>query len=333
VPNLTLQINPESLNFLNQHQGKQLTLGQQVFIQNVKETHKRLSELKKQAFFEFTDSNEKEIGRGNLYAITPSLRENSQETISLEKLQTAFENELKVDNKEALSFILLCLVHPVWLLGSMPTIPCSVLVPTDYLCSNENQSETLTAIIDHNEHIHFQLNLSINAVRAEKYPRGIITIEFTIDNNPTRQIKLLPIHMYFDFPDENESNTFQQKLRKEFNTWVLDQDELAKIKTKLNQSTLMKLHQCVLPILFSLFISAIAMVSFAALNLSLISVFLLPPLGLALGLIIASLASGGAYLLRKREEKKLQRPIHLFNTKNQISSNPTLSGSTRTYQP
>lgn len=314
MPDLILQINPESENFLNQYKGKQLTLGQQSFIDNVKGIYKSLSELKNQASFEFTANNEYEIGRGNFYAITPFLRENSQGAISLEKLQIAIEDELKVDNKETLSFILLCLVEPVWLPGYLPTLPCSLLTSPLYFCSNRDPSETLKAFT-RDKHILFQLKLSITEVAEESTFSGNVIIQFTIDNSPTQQVKLLPIHMVLNFSDENKSNAFQQELHKEFNTWLLSQDELAKTKTKLQQFTLIILDRCLFPILFGLLISAIAMVSFTLLNLSVISVFLLPPLGLAFGLIIASLASSGPYLIRKKQMKKLQRPIYLFNEK------------------
>lgn len=314
---ITLQINPDSLKFLNQYKKRHLSYAQRTFMESVKNTDKELSELKKQSLFEFTPENEAEVRRGNFYAITKTLQENfDQEKISLESLQAALENDLNIKDKEMLSFITLCLVEPVWLPGALSTIACSLFtaVPS-YTCSNQKLSGSLEANIE-GKCIRFQLNLCINVISAEgPLHRGTAAIYFTFDNDSSKQVKLLPIDMQFDFPDEEESKTFQLELIKNFKMWLLHEDELTKINAKLYQMMLIKLDRYVIPILFGLFISSIAMVSFTVLSLNVISVFLLPPLGLALGLILTSLINSGVYLIRKKEEKKLQRPIYLFKKK------------------
>lgn len=340
---ITLQINPESLKFLT-HNKNRLSLAQQTFMAIVKQTHQELSKLKEQAHLEFTANNESEISRGKFYAITLSLQEKLKEEArlddsevalenanslkkdleaalkkenSLEDLQAALENDLHINDKETLSFILLCLVRPVWLPGALSAIACSILTFSLYHCKNR-QSDSLKAVVD-GKHILFQLTLYIHAINDERsLPRGTITINFTIDST-TRQVKFPPIHMQFNFPDVQESVTFQEKLAKDFKGWLLQQDELAKIQTY--QTELINPDRYVLPILLGLLIGLVAMASFTALSLSVISVLILPPLGLALGLILAILASGCTYLIRRKEEKKLQRPIYLFN-KNPLTDSP-----------
>lgn len=307
---ITLQINPESLNFLKSYKNKTLSLKQESFLEIVTKIYRDLSELKKQTLFEFTKDNEAELARGYLYAISQSLLENYPPEISLENFQTTLENEFYINNKETLSFIVLCLVEPLCLPNSLPAIACSLLIP-DYIC--DTQPPLLAAKLIEKD-IFFQLNLDIKTCTDEApRERGKIIIQFTIDHR--KQLKLLPIHIDFNFPDEKESKEFQQKLTNDFQSWLLHQDELATIQAKLFKMPIVLNELCILPLLFGLCIGLIAMISFIALGLSMTSVLMLPPLGLALGLMLVTLANSCAYLDKRKEQKKLQRPIYLFNKK------------------
>lgn len=330
---LTLQINPESLNFLNQHKKKHLSSAQKIFTVAVKKVHEELSCLKEKTLFTFTAENEFELSRGNFYAITESLQKKCpQEKISLENLQAALENDLFIRDKETLSFIILCLVEPVWLPGALGLIAYSVLPSTSYICSNQSQPDPLKATIGTDQAIFFQFKLNINAITTEEtLPRGTTIIDFIVNNG---EVQLLPIKMQFNFQDKQESIQFRQALTNNFKTWLLHSNELTRIQNKLQQAALLNCDLCVIPSLLGLLTGLIVMVSFITLNLSIISAFLLPPLGLALGLIVASLAISCAYIDKKREEKKLQRPLYLFNkqfTKPQAShttqTSPTLPSS------
>lgn len=298
---ITLKINPESLNFLNQCKKKRLSPAQKSFMEVVKNTDKSLSNLRAQNSFEFTKKNDGEISRGGFYAITDSLQKKfPQEKISLENLQAALENDLHVNNKETISFITLCLVEPVWLPGSLPAIACSILSPTSYLCTNQNPSGSLKAVGDNNQ-IAFHLNLDIKTSDDEKsLHRGTATICFTIDNTT---VKFLPIRMELNFPNKEESEQFKHALSKEFKDWIFWDKRSHWPTTDL----------WVIPVLLGCLLGLIAMISLVALSLTPISPLLLPPLGLALGLSLSSIMHSYAHISIKKEQTKSQRPIHISN--------------------
>ncbi|WP_342146579.1 hypothetical protein [Rickettsiella endosymbiont of Aleochara curtula] len=248
-----------------------------------------------------------------------------QEKISLENLQAALENDLHIKDKQTLSFITLCLVEPVWLPGGLSALVCSLLSSTSYFCTNQNPSTSLKAVAENNQ-IVFHLNLHIKTLDDEKIlPRGTATIRFTFDN--ITQVKLLPINMKFIFPNEEEAEQFQQKLTEEFKGWLLLPNELNNIQIKLQQRHNVNMDVWVISSLFGLLIGLIAMISFITFSLSFISVLILPPIGLALGLCLASCMHTYLHMNTKKEQEKLKRPIRLFNGNPSINhhSRPTTS--------
>lgn len=195
----------------------------------------------------------------------------------------------------------------------MSAVICALLSSTSYVCNNQSPSFPLKATAN-NKQIIFHHNLHIKTLGEEKLlPRGVATISFTFDNNT--QVKLLPINMEFRFPNKEEVEQFQQELSLNFKDWLLLQDELNKIQVKLRQRQGIKIDLWVISSLLGLLVGLIAMISFIAISLTIISALMLPPLGLALGLCLASFTHTCLYLNTKKEQEKLQRPIHIFNRK------------------
>ena len=240
--------------------------------------------------------------------------------ISLEDLQEAFENNYQIKDKEILSAIILCLVEPVWIPGNLSALALSLLLPTDYHCSNISGNGTkkselqINARTDSNS-IEFCLNLHIMDNDISNLIEGSAAIYFSIEKTIPLQIKLLPITMQFNFSDEQKSEQFQQKLAKNFKGWLLHENELNYIPIKLDEWRAIQIDFWVFPILIGLLIGLSAMASFTALSLIPISPLLLPPLGLALGLCLASVMNTYAQINIKKEQGKSQRPIHLLNKK------------------
>lgn len=240
--------------------------------------------------------------------------------ISLEDLQEAFENNYQIKDKEILSAIILCLVEPIWIPGNLAALALSLLLPTDYHCSNLNGNGTNKSGLQVNtktdsNSIEFCLNLHIMDNDISNLIEGSATICFSIEKTIPLQIKLLPITMQFNFSDEQKSEQFQQKLAKNFKGWLLHENELNYIPIKLDEWRALQIDFWVIPILIGLLIGLSAMASFTALSLIPISPLLLPPLGLALGLCVAGAMHSCAYMRIKKEQEEWQRPIHLFNRK------------------
>jgi hypothetical protein len=323
---LTLQINLENFNFLKPYKKGSLSYEQENIIQILKDISDQLSKLKDANFIEFTAKNDAEISRGAFYAITKSLQEKShQQKICLEDLQAVFEKDFQIHDKQALSFITLCLVEPIWLPGSLSAI-VSLLLSTSYSCSNESFKSLKADIdIDNNNQIIFHLDLPIKTFNDKDILSiGSTKIYFSIDRS--MQVKLLPIDIQFDFPNKQESKQFQQKLAKNFKGWLLHQHESDYIPIKLEKWRAIQMDFWVFSTLIGFLVGLSVMVSCIVLSLTPVSPLLLPPLGLALGLCLASVMNTYAQINIKKEQNKSQRPIHLFNKKptpNTVFFNPS----------
>lgn len=238
--------------------------------------------------------------------------------ISLEDLQDAFENNYQIKDKEILSSIISCLVEPIWIPGSLSVLAFSLLLPTDYRCCNLSgkglNKDTLqvNTKADSNS-IEFCLNLYI--MDNDNLIEGSATICYSIEKTIPVQVKLLPITMQFNFSNEQKSKQFQQKLAKNYKGWLLNQHESDYIPIKLDEWRAIQLDFLVLPMLIGLLVGLIAMIIFIALSLTPISPLLLPPLGLALGVCLASVMHTCVHISIKKQLEKVQRPIHIFNRK------------------
>lgn len=238
--------------------------------------------------------------------------------ISLADLQDAFENYYHIKDKEILSSIISCLVEPIWIPGNLSVLALALLQPTDYYCSNLNGKGPKKSILQVNTKadsnaIEFGLNLYI--MDNDNLIEGIAVICYSIEKTIPVQVKLLPITMQFYFLDEQKSKQFQQKLAKNFKSWLLHQNESDHIWIKLNKWGAIQIDFWVLPTLIGLLIGLMAMISFLALNLTPISPLLLPPLGFALGLCLGSVMNTYAQISIKKEQAKFQKPIHLLSKK------------------
>ncbi|TLY47295.1 MAG: hypothetical protein E6K54_06660 [Gammaproteobacteria bacterium] len=234
------------------------------------------------------------------------------EKISLADLQSALENDLHIHDKKILSFILLCLVEPIWLPGALPALVLSLLAQTSYVFTNNNSGSLKVTSSEDNKQLVFYFELQIKRISDGAY-RGLIPIHFSIDE--TMQVKLLPINLEFDFPNEQESREFQSALAQDFKTWLLSQNELENLPIVLDRWRAIQMDFCVFSISIGLLIGLSAMFSLIALGLTPISPLLLPPLGLALGLCLAGTLNTYAQVNIKKEREKTQRPIYLFNEK------------------
>jgi hypothetical protein len=244
--------------------------------------------------------------------------------IDLEDLQTAFETNYHIIDKKTLSFILLCLVEPVWLPGTLPAIVLSLLSPVGYFCSNnsaDNFSESILQVhkkADGNS-IEFCFKLIIKPIddsteidSGNNTEIGSSLFRFSIDTT-TLQVKFLPITLGFEFPNNQDAKQFQQKLAKNFKGWLLKQSELDYIPIKLADWRATQLDFWVFSTAIGLLIGLSAMISLIALCLTPISPLLLPPIGLALGLGFAGFVNSCIQINIKKEQTKTQRPIYLYN--------------------
>ncbi len=245
--------------------------------------------------------------------------------ISLEDLQEAFEKNYHIDNKEILSFIILCLVEPVWIPGSLSALVNHLLLPTDYRCSNLSgigaKKTGLQVTKDDSNAIEFCFDLHIIDNNISNLVKGSTSICFSIEKTFPLQIKLLPITMQLNFSNEQASKHFQQKLAKNFKGWLFHQNESDYIPIKLDEWRAMQIDFLVFPILIGLLIGLSAMISLIALGLTPMSPLLLPPLGLALGLGLSVIMNSYVQVNIKKEQVKIQRPIHLLD-KTQIQTTP-----------
>lgn len=234
---LTLQINPENFKFLKPYRKGSLSYEQENILQILKDISNQLSKLKDSNFIEFTAKNDAEISRGAFYAITESLQEKfHQQKICLEDLQAVFEQDFKIHDKQALSFITLCLVEPIWLPGALSAIVSLLLLSTSYSCSNESVKSLKAEIdINNNNQIIFYLDLPIKRLNdGDILLIGSTKIHFSIDKR-SMQVKFMPIDIQFDFPNIQESEQFKKELAEKLDGWLLDQNESDSIPIKLEK--------------------------------------------------------------------------------------------------
>lgn len=140
---------------------------------------------------------------------------------------------------------------------------------------------------------------------SEKSPLGIAHIQFMV--NQQKQIKLLPLDLEFNFIDKQQLQQFKDELGCDFRDWIF-----------LPKTHWQATDIWIIPILVGCLLGLIAMIGLLAFSLNpLIPILplLLPPLGLALGLGLASVMQ--TYILThiKNEQEKSQRPIHIYNGK------------------
>ncbi len=316
---LKLRINPECLSFLRDYK-KPLSERQRSFMGVVQKTYQQLSELKRQVLAEFTKANEAEIARGAFFALTDSLEKKylRQQEINLADLQSCLKEEFNLQD-EPTNFIIRCLVEPIGLPLSLPIL--AILVLTEhYNCSNDSGGleSTFKYVLkakpsssesaQNDRPISFNMTLPIKEIAFDKaIPVGTARIHFTI--SPKKQVKLGPINMTLNFTDETKSAQYQSRLGKNFKGWLLTQNEFDKINASCWHTTDLWLTPMLIGLLFGL----ITMIALIALNLTPIMPLLLPPIGLALGLLFASLLNTYAYIGLKKNQAKCKRPIYLFN--------------------
>ncbi len=328
---VTLQINPNCLNFLEANKQQSLSWRQKNFMQQIKETYDTLSALENQPLFEFTPANKAEITRGAFYALTRSLEEkfSRQRKINLTDLESCFKEEFKLSD-EPINFIIRCLLEPVGLPLFSSALAHLMLIE-DYYCSNESTQldprfqyalKAEPGVRDGT--ITFKLALRIKkGSMSQALPIGSTDIRFSI--NDKKQIEFAPIEMRFNFTDKEESERFQAELVKDFKGWLLTQDELANITlTPCTRNSLWLISV----LIGLLVVGLITLITLVALSLTPpIMPLLIPPAGLTLGLLLASFINTCSYM-SARGEQKIQRPIRLLNrikaiTQSQFAENYT----------
>lgn len=326
MPDTFIHINP-NLSFLQQSQPKENLSERQVIFQNELTTlNDTLSSLRNQSF-EFTPTQMEEISRGSFYALTKSLEERylEQQTITLADLQTTLKSEFNIQDDDTINFMILCLVAPVYLPHCFHVL-VSMLLMKDYYCTNESGSGKLFKYVvkaksgPENGQILFDISLPIKksedaSTVGDTYISVIITKE--------KQIIVNSIEVTFNF-EQSEAKQFKHEILNEFNDWVLQQEDLDSIKYRLTYWPIIDF--CIVPILIGLLLGLITMISFIVLSFTPFSPLLLPPLGLALGLIFTSVSSC-TYFHRKKDNEKLQRPIYLLNKKQPHSQTQRLQTS------
>ena len=323
---LKLQINPECLSFLKSYK-RPLSERQEIFKAKVEEIYHQLSELKMQAPSEFSKANEAEIARGTFYALTRSLEEkfSSKRSIYLADLESCLKEEFNIED-EPTNFIIRCLVEPIGLPLSLPIL--AILMLTEhYSCSNESgelestfkyvlKAEPCSSeSVQNDKAIFFNMTLPIKEIAFDKIIRiGTARIHFTI--SPKKQVKLGPIDVILNFIDETKSAQYQSTLAKNFNGWLLHQNELEKIISTPSHITDLWL----VPVLN--LVGLIVTITLITLYLMPIMPLLFPPIALMIGLLLASFINIGCYISAKNSPEKIKRPIYLFNrTKSPSQSN------------
>ncbi|MCH9636366.1 hypothetical protein [Rickettsiella endosymbiont of Litargus connexus] len=310
---LSIRINPECLPFLNQAQAKKnISARQNTFIDSVNELHATVNQLKKQTDFQLDKKQEKEISRGVFYALTPSLEKKSatkQQAITLTDLQNVLNKEFYIKDKSATIFIIMSLLEPNSLPFALATLAYSVLTD-DSIWSNECTAldsrfkYTLKAKSDPSKaNIIFNMRMHLkNAQFPENSSLGSLSIQFTI--NQEKQIKLLPLNMEFNFVDKKAFKQFKKELCRDFRDWIF----LHKPQWKIPDLW-------IIPMLIGYLLGLIVMISLLSLSLTPISPLLLPPLGLMLGLGLASCLHVFVHRNLQKDQEIRKRPIHLFNGK------------------
>jgi hypothetical protein len=309
---LSIRIDPECLTFLDQAQyKKKLSMRQNTFIDSVNDLHATVNQLKKQTDLQFDEKQMKEISRGAFYALTRSLEEKIKlkQSITLPDLQDVFNDEFHIKDPSASNFIIKSLLEPHSLPFALSTLAYSVLTDNSFWSNectvlNSEFKYTLKAKSDPGKaNILFKMRMNLrNAQFPENLSLGILDIQFTIDQQ--KQIKLLPLDMEFNFVSKKAFKQFKKELCRDFQDWIF-----------LHTSHWSTTDLWVIPILLGCFLGLIAMISLLALSLTPISPLLLPPLGLALGLGLASVMHSYVHMSIKKEQEKFQRPIHIFNRK------------------
>lgn len=303
---LSIRINPDCLNQIEYE--KNVSPRQNTFIESIQDLHATVNQLKKQTDFQFDKIQEKEISRGGFYALTKSLEKKfiTQPPITLSDLQSVLNNEFRIKDEATIDFIIKSLLEPHSLPFALSLLAYSVLTD-DSFWSNEctaSGSEfkyTLKAKQSPNGSIIFNMRMNLkNPNFSSSSPQGSVQIQFIV--NQQEQIKLLPLDMEFNFVDKKAFKQFKQELCRDFRDWIF-----------LPTSHWPTTDLWVIPVLLGCLLGLIAMISLLALSLTPISPLLLPPLGLALGLGLASVMHTCVHISIKKQLEKVQRPIHLFN--------------------
>lgn len=305
---LSIRINPDCLNQIEYE--KNVSPRQNTFIESISDLHSTVEQLKLQTSFEFTLDDEKAIGRGNFYALTKSLEKKftQQPPITLPDLQNVLKKEFRIKDEQTINFIIKSLLEPHSVPFALSLLAYSVLTD-DSFWSNEctvSSSEfkyTLKAKQNSNGSIIFNMRMNLkNPNFSPSSPQGSVQIQFMI--NQQKQIKLLPLDMEFNFIDKKAFKEFKKELCCDFRDWIF-----------LPKSHWPTTDLWVIPVLLGCLLGLIAMISLIALSLTPISPLLLPPLGLALGLCLASVMHTCVHISIKKQLEKVQRPIHIFNRK------------------
>ncbi|MFZ0219667.1 MAG: hypothetical protein WAL30_05635 [Candidatus Aquirickettsiella sp.] len=319
MPNtFSMQIDPNCLDFLKaSYYQKFSTEKKKSFYNNIDNLYESLLELRKQPQFQFSSAHQKEISRGTFYAFTSSLKKYYLEKleINLATLQETLKEEFGIQDKDAVDFIIMCLVDPVHLPFILSNL-VNILLLTEYYSTNDSTAGNFKNILQAESgpksgEISFKLSLPVKTIN-DISPIGTAYISFIFTKE--KKIKLEPIRVTFNFTHPQEASQFKDNLSNELKGWVLSQAEFDKIQRK-NQTRWPMLDFCIIPILIGVLFSLVAMVGMLALSFTPFSPLLIPPVYLGLSLILTSIASSYAYLDRKKDKEKLQRPIYLFHKK------------------
>ncbi len=236
--------------------------------------------------------------------------------ISLDDLQKVLKEDYQISDEKIRSFIISCLVEPTWLPGTLGVIDNLILHAIGYRCCNQavNNTNQRALNIDRSDSqfMNFLFTLDIKNL-DNNLIKGSVTNYFSISTTLPLQAQLSSITMQFNFSNEREFKQFQKKFAKNFEGWLLQQSECAYIPIKLADWRAIQIDFWVLSISIGLLMGLSAMISLIALGLTPISPVLLPPIGFALGLVLASFINSYIQMNIKKEQEKIQRPIHLFN--------------------
>jgi hypothetical protein len=309
---LSIRIDPECFTFLNQVQyEKNVSARQNTFLERINDLHATVNQLKKQTGLQFDEKQIKEISRSGFYALTHSLEKKftQQPPITLLDLQSILHREFCIKDETSIDFIIMSLLEPNSLPFALSTLAYAVRTD-ESIWSNactaldSKFKYALKAKSDPSKaNIIFTMKLDLKNINSsQNSPQGSATIQFMV--NPQKQIKLLPLDMEFKFIAKKGLKQFKKELYRDFQDWIF-------LDTFHWQTT----DLWVIPTLIGSFLGLIAMMSLLALSLTPISPLLLPPLGLALGLGLASIMHSYVHMSIKKEQEKLLRPIHIFNKK------------------
>ncbi|MEN9450133.1 MAG: hypothetical protein RJA83_747 [Pseudomonadota bacterium] len=305
---LSIRINPDCLNQIQYE--KNVSARQNTFIESISNLHSTVKQLKSQTSFEFTLEDERAIERANFYALTKSLEEklSTLPPITLLDLQNVLKKEFLIKDEQTINFIITSLLESHSLLLTLPVPAYSVLTNDSFWSNkctalNSECKSPLKAKRDPSGSIIFSMRMNLkNTHCPENSSLGSLTIQFAI--NQQQQIKLLPMDIEFNFLDKRSLKALKKELCSDFRDWIF-----------LPTSHWPTTDLWVIPVLLGCLLGLIAMISLLALSLTPISPLLLPPLGLALGLGLSSVMHSYAHISIKKEQEKLQRPIHIFNRK------------------